>query len=125
MMSILLVFAGGGLGAVMRFLIGPAIQSMANGLAFPIGTFVVNVTGCLIIGALAGLAESRSLFTLELRQFVFVGILGGYTTFSSFGLETFQLLRDGQVLYAVLNVTLQVALGMLLLWLGFSVTRSF
>lgn len=125
MPSYLIVFLGGGLGAVLRFLVGPAIQSLVNGFTFPFGTFFVNITGCLIIGFLAGLAESRSLFSLEARQFVFVGILGGYTTFSSFGLETFQLLREGQVVYAVANASLQVVLGILLLWLGFSLSRTF
>lgn len=124
MLSYLLVFLGGGTGAVLRFIIGPGLQAL-SGLTFPIGTFVVNVTGCFIIGLLAGLAEAKSMFSLEARQFIFVGILGGYTTFSTFGLETFQLIREGQILLAVANAAGQVIVGLLLVWAGFIVAKLF
>ena len=81
--------------------------------------------GCLLIGILGQLAESKGLFTGEMRLFLFVGILGGYTTFSSFGFETFQLLRDGQMLYAIANAGLQVVLGLLCVWLGWAIGRLF
>jgi CrcB protein len=116
--SCLVVFVGAGIGGVCRFLMSPAVQKLFANSTFPIGTFSVNMVGCLVIGILAQLAESRGLFTGDTRAFVFVGILGGYTTFSSFGYETFQLLRSGEYLYAALNAGLQVVLGILLVWVG-------
>jgi CrcB protein len=79
---------------------------------------VVNVTGSLAIGFLAGLADSRSLFSSEARLFVFIGLLGGFTTFSSLTIETFSLTRSAQLLAAAMNVTLQIFLGLLAVWLG-------
>lgn len=118
-MNYLIVFCGAGLGGVLRYLMAPAVQRAAGDWVFPIGTFCVNMLGCLVIGFLAQLAEAKGLFQGEWRLFLFVGVLGGYTTFSSFGYETFQLLRDGQFLYAAANAILQVVLGLFFVWLGF------
>ena len=85
---------------------------------FPYGTLTVNVLGCLIIGFLAGIAETRAAFTPEVRLFIFVGILGGFTTFSSFALETFLLARDTQNIAALINIGLQLILGLLAVWIG-------
>jgi CrcB protein len=90
---------------------------------FPYGTLAVNVIGCLVIGFLSGLAENRLAFTSEMRLFVFIGILGGFTTFSSFALETFLLARNTQELAAVLNVALQLAVGLLSVWFGSNLAR--
>lgn len=90
---------------------------------FPLGTFVVNVLGCLVIGYLMQLSESRGLLQGELRLFVFVGLLGGFTTFSSFGIETFQLIRDGEYIFATANAVGQVVLGLIFVWLGVVVAR--
>lgn len=95
------------------------VQKLSNDWMFPIGTFSVNMLGCFVIGLLAKLSESKGLFQGDTRLFLFVGILGGFTTFSAFGYESFQLLRDGQYLQAFLNATLQVILGLLFVWLGF------
>ena len=122
-MSYLLVFLGAGIGGVLRFWMSPAIQRMCNGTMFPIGTFAVNMVGCLVIGLLAQLAESKGMFQGDTRAFLFVGILGGYTTFSSFGFETFQLIRDGQIAFAIANSVLQVVLGLVLVWLGWVIGR--
>lgn len=121
-MSFLLIFIGSGIGGVLRFLLGSFVQTSSNWI-FPIGTFSVNLLGSILIGFLAQLAESKGLFPGDLRLFVFVGLLGGFTTFSSFGYETLQLLRDGQVLYAVLNAVLQVVLGLAFVWLGMVLGR--
>ncbi len=85
---------------------------------FPLGTFLVNMVGCLVIGYLMQLSESRGVLQSEGRLFVFVGLLGGFTTFSSFGMETFQLIRDGEFLFATLNAGGQVLVGLTLVWLG-------
>ncbi|MFA6212537.1 MAG: fluoride efflux transporter CrcB [Candidatus Obscuribacterales bacterium] len=117
-MTHLLVFIGAGLGGLMRFLISTGVQKACNGWVFPLGTFVVNMSGCLIIGFLAQWAESKNLMMPEFRAFFLIGILGGYTTFSSFGYETLQLIRSGELLYATGNAVFQVVLGLLFVWLG-------
>ena len=119
----LLVFLGGGLGSVLRFLMSTTVQKFFSGASFPFGTFSVNMLGCLVIGALGGMAESKGVFTTELRAFLFIGILGGFTTFSSFGFETFNLFRDGEIAYALLNGLGQLAIGFVLVWLGFILGR--
>ena len=85
---------------------------------FPFGTLAVNAVGCLLIGFLAGLAETRSVFTSEVRLFVFIGILGGFTTYSSFALETFSLARETQLVAASMNIALQLVLGLIAVWIG-------
>ncbi|MDQ5933718.1 MAG: fluoride exporter [Cyanobacteriota bacterium erpe_2018_sw_21hr_WHONDRS-SW48-000092_B_bin.40] len=107
----------------MRFLASTAVQKACNGWVFPLGTFVVNITGCLAIGFLAQLAESKNLLQPEYRAFFLIGILGGYTTFSSFGYETFQLIRSGEFVYATANAVLQVVLGLFFVWLGTVLAR--
>jgi CrcB protein len=104
-------------------MMSPAVQRLCNDWAFPIGTFSVNMLGCFVIGFLGQLSESRGLFQSDARLFLFVGVLGGFTTFSSFGFETFQLMRDGEFLYAGMNAVLQVVLGLLLVWLGWVLGR--
>jgi CrcB protein len=122
-MTYVLIFLGSGLGGVLRFLMGPFVQKLFNGWLFPIGTFSVNMLGCLVIGILGCLAETKGMFQGQTRMALFVGLLGGFTTFSSFGFETFQLLRDGQYLYAGCNAVLQVVLGLVCVWLGFLIGR--
>jgi len=122
-MTFLLVFLGAGIGGVMRFLTATAIQKACNGWVFPLGTFVVNISGCLVIGFLAQLAETKSIVAPEYRAFFLIGILGGYTTFSSFGYETMQLIKSGEILYAISNSVLQVVLGLICVWLGMVLAR--
>ena len=119
MKSILLVAIGGGIGSVGRYLLsGWALHRTPN-WDFPIGTFLVNVTGCLAIGILGGLAVKHELLSPDARIFLFTGILGGFTTFSAFGLETFHLLRRGEMAIAAAYVALSVIVGILVLSLGF------
>jgi CrcB protein len=91
---------------------------------FPYGTLAVNVLGCLVIGALSALAENRGVFTAEARLFVFVGILGGFTTFSTFSNETMNFLREGDTLRAVVNMAAQLFLGLGAVWLGRSIVTA-
>ena len=122
-MKYLVIFLGSGTGGVLRFLIGTAVQRLANGWLFPVGTFFVNMAGCLVIGLLAQLSESRGVFQGNTRLLLFTGLLGGFTTFSSFGYETFQLLRDGEYLLGAANASLQIVLGLVSVWLGYTIGR--
>ena len=95
MKSVALVFLGGGIGASLRHLLGGAVQGLTKSATFPWGTFAVNVSGCFAIGLLAQLAEERGFPSGGARTFVFVGVLGGYTTFSTFSLEVVELAMRG------------------------------
>ena len=106
-----------------RYLLGGVVHRWIPGF-FPYGTFVVNVLGCLVFGLIVGLAESRFVVGPGARAFLLVGVLGGFTTFSSFTFETFELVRSGQLLAAGANVIGQVAIGFLALWAGFGAGRA-
>ncbi len=113
------VAVGGGLGSLARHFVNLEISHRFE-RAVPYATFTVNVIGCLIIGALAGrIASGRMSMTPVMRTFVFVGLLGGFTTFSSFGLDTFTLAHGGEYQTAFWNVAGQIALGLGGVWLGF------
>lgn len=116
--SIIFVALGGALGSVLRYLLGTWTQTISRSIDFPYGTLAVNLLGCFAIGFLSQLAESRGAFNPESRAFIFVGILGGFTTFSSFGNETVNLLRDGETVNALANVGANVIFGLILVWLG-------
>ena len=123
MLRVFLVGAGGFLGAILRYAIGGWVHDLLQNAWFPYGTLVVNVVGCLLIGFLAGLAEQRSLLGPELRVFLFIGILGGFTTFSSFAYETFSLARDAENFAAAINIFAQLVLGLLGVWFGNALAR--
>jgi len=124
MERVLLVGAGGFLGTVLRYLVGGWVGRLRAGWTFPVETMIINVSGCVVIGLLAGLSETRGIFTGSTRAFLFIGVLGGYTTFSTFGYETFQLLRGGQHLAAASSALLQVGLGLGAVWAGDTVARA-
>jgi CrcB protein len=119
-MSWLAVAIGGALGSLARHGVSQWLHSRSAAAKFPIGIALVNISGCFAIGLLAGLLVSERLaWRLTTREFVFVGLLGGFTTFSTFGLDTLLLARAGSVGSAVLNVGLQVAGGLAGVWLGY------
>lgn len=111
------IAAGGATGAVLRFLVGRAIQGDVPG-AFPIGTLSVNIIGCFLIGVLAGLFTGEIGQREELRMLLVVGLLGGFTTFSSFGLETIALLGEGDLRGASIYVLASNGIGISAAWLG-------
>jgi CrcB protein len=117
--ELLIVAAGGGLGSIGRYLLSGLVLHRTVNWEFPLGTFLVNVLGCLFVGVLAGLAVKHDLLSADARLFLFTGIAGGFTTFSAFGLETFYLLRKGEIGIAAAFVLLSVGVGMLTLWAGF------
>lgn len=118
MTKLLLIGAGGFIGSVCRYLLSGLVQGLSRSISFPFGTFAVNLAGCFFIGLFAHLSESRGFLSDSSRAFVFVGLLGGFTTFSAFSSETFNLLRDGETSLAFLNILGQVALCLLSVWLG-------
>jgi CrcB protein len=121
--KVLLVGVGGFMGSVLRYGVGGLVGRVKAGWTFPLETLLINVAGCLVIGFLAGLSESRGVFSGSTRAFLFIGLLGGFTTFSTFGYETFQLIRDGQWPAAGLSTALQVILGIGGVWAGSTLAR--
>ncbi|MCX8493294.1 MAG: CrcB family protein [Chthoniobacterales bacterium] len=122
----LLVGVGGALGSVARAGMTDLVTRWM-GNQFPFGTVVVNVMGAILMGLLAGYGETepgRLIFSSGARTFLMIGVLGGYTTFSSFSLQTFLLMEQGNWIGAFLNVFLSVLLCVGGIWLGFSVIRA-
>lgn len=112
MKSILVIWLGGGLGSVLRYLMQIGISRLFT-VSFPAGTFIVNITGCFIIGVLYGIANRYSWLTIEWRLFLITGMCGGYTTFSSFSYEGITLFRQENYLYFFLYTILSVVIGLL------------
>ena len=122
MLKMLLIVSAGGMGSLARYLVGGWVQRGTSG-SFPLGTLCINVSGCLLIGFLAAAFSGRILVREETRIALMVGFLGGFTTFSTFGLETFALLKDGQTLRAAANVGLSVGLGLLAVGVGYRLSE--
>ncbi|HTR99583.1 MAG TPA: fluoride efflux transporter CrcB [Bacteroidota bacterium] len=121
-MNLLVVFIGGGLGAVARYLLQGVVYRF-SGTEFPYGTLIVNILGCFTIGLLMSSMEERFLATPTLRLFLTIGILGGFTTFSSFSYETMALLREGNFLAGGINVLSSVVVCLGATWLGLGLGR--
>jgi CrcB protein len=119
----LLIALGGAAGSLMRYLVSGWVQR-GFGPAFPWGTFVVNLTGCFAMGLLAGLFQHRFLAGSEIRLLLLVGLLGGYTTFSTFTLETLRLVQDGSLAAAAMNGMGSPLLALAGTWLGDLLARS-
>ena len=117
-----IVGSGGFIGALCRYGLSGLVQRHAALAAFPYGTLVVNLLGCFLIGSAMGLVETRQVFGPEFRLFALIGLLGGFTTYSTFGYETFALLRDADYLRAVANVALHIVFGLALVWVGYVLT---
>jgi fluoride exporter len=118
----LLVALGGAIGSAARYALAGLVHRFASPY-FPFGTFAVNVVGCLLFGLVFAISEQRFTLGPQLRSFLLVGVLGGFTTFSSFTFETFQLLRDGELLLAGVNAIGQVVIGLGTFWIGTMIVR--
>jgi CrcB protein len=119
-MSRLLLFVGigGFAGSVLRYVISGYVQQLTQSTSFSYGTLAVNVVGCLSIGILSQLAESYGLLTTETRALLITGLLGGFTTFSTFSNETLNLFRDSEDLLALVNIGAHIFLGLGSVWIG-------
>lgn len=124
MKSMILVALGGAAGSISRYKLSGWVLHQSMGWKFPLGTFCVNVCGCLAAGILAGMATKHDLFSAEARLLLFTGVLGGFTTFSAFGLETLYLLKRSEYLIAGTNIAFSIIAAMIALWIGFELVPS-
>jgi CrcB protein len=122
MYKILLLLAGGGFGTVARYLISSYTHKIYLG-AFPLGTLVVNMLGSFVIGLLWGMFESENM-SQGLRVFLFIGILGGFTTFSSYALESYHLFKDGEIRMALINVMANNVFSIAMVLIGLLASRG-
>jgi CrcB protein len=122
MLRILLVGLAGLLGTLGRYWLSGAV-ARRYGEAFPFGTLAVNLVGCFAAGLLFHIMQERQAFSETARAAVFVGLLGGFTTFSAYGLQTFALLREGRLGLAALNVVASNLLGLLLVFAGYAAAK--
>jgi CrcB protein len=122
LLNIAWVAIGGAIGSVARFVLSTVILRLSGSL-FPVGTFAVNLAGCIAFGAIVGAAEQRFVLTPNARAFLLVGVLGGFTTFSSYAFESFALMQDGQYAAAALNLIGQVVAGLLGFWVAYVIAH--
>ena len=122
MTNIAVIGLAGLLGTLCRYWLSTTIDGNA-GPTFPTGTLVVNLIGCLLIGFLFHLFSDRYSIEPTTRNAIFIGFLGGFTTFSSFGIQTFNLIRNGQLLLAGLNVGISNVGGLLCVWAGYAIAQ--
>jgi CrcB protein len=125
MQKILLAGLGGFLGSAARYAIGVGLTRASAAVAFPIATLLVNVVGCLFIGLFLAFTLTRNTLTDQARVFVVIGVLGGFTTFSSFSMDTLLLWRESGAFRAVANVLLNVSLCLFAAWAGDVLGRVF
>ena len=122
MKQLLLVFIGGGTGSVLRYLIGKLLNNSETGI--PYGTFAANILGSLFIGIILGLAAKSETLSQSHTLLLATGFCGGFTTFSTFSIETLNLIESGEIVKAGLNVFLSVVLCISACWIGLIVTRQ-
>ncbi len=118
MSKLLLVGVGGFLGAILRYAVSGLVQNLSQSIAFPYGTLVVNMTGCFFMGVCYHLVEIQVGMTAEMRLLLMVGLLGSFTTYSTFSGETLQLIQDQRLLAALLNTGTHILIGLFAVWLG-------
>jgi len=122
MSKLFLIGLAGFIGTLSRYWMS-GVVAKRYGETFPMGTLVVNLLGCFLVGLLFYLLEERFLVNQTVRTAVLIGLLGGFTTFSSFGLQTFTLIQDRQFGLAVLNITASNVIGLLLVWSGYTLAK--
>ena len=115
---VLCVGLGGFAGAILRYLVSGQVQNWSKSIDFPYGTLAVNILGCLVIGLLSYFSEIRGVFSAEVRLCVFIGLLGSFTTYSTFSNEAMTLLSDGKHLAALTYIGAHLVFGLGAVWLG-------
>ena len=115
--TFLLIFLGGGLGSVFRYGTSLLTQKFYTN-SFPLATFLVNIVGCFLIGLMVGFSDKLITANTDLRFLFITGFCGGYTTFSAFGYENFQLLQNNQTLLALTYIGLSIIMGLVAVWFG-------
>jgi fluoride exporter len=118
LLQYLMIGVGGFFGAISRFFVSTQVQKLSNSF-FPFGTLTVNMLGCLLIGFLFGAVNSTQLFSLSVKHLLNTGFIGAFTTFSTFGYETFILIRDKKFIQALANILIQIVVGILAISLGY------
>lgn len=121
---LLLVAIGGALGSIARYGLSTLVIRQVNPVNFPWGTFSVNILGCLFAGIFLVLSEQFVTVGQDTRLFIVTGLLGGFTTFSAFGIETLGLIRRGEMLIAVSYASLSVIVGLCVMWLAYSMIKA-
>jgi len=123
MQKTILVGVAGLIGTLLRYWLS-GLVARQYGETFPWGTLVVNLVGCFLAGAVFYVTEERFLISPTLRTVILIGFLGGFTTFSSYGLQTFTLLRDGEIGWAAVNIAASNVFGLFMVWTGYVVSKA-
>ena len=118
MQKIIIVGLGGFTGAILRYALSAILQNTTKNTSFPYSTLVINLLGCFLMGALSQCVESMGLISQDSHAFLIIGLLGAFTTFSTFSNESFVLMRVGKTLFSFLNISLHIILGLGAIWLG-------
>ena len=118
MEKLLIIGVGGFIGAIARFLVSGWVQIASGSVGFPYGTIAVNLIGCFLIGFLAYLMDARGVFEPQVRLFLFIGVLGSFTTFSTFEYETYSLFRESSTGLALVDIGVHVFFGLVAVWAG-------
>ena len=123
MQKTILVAIAGLIGTLFRYWLS-GVVARHYGETFPWGTLVVNLVGCFLAGAVFYVTEERFLISPTLRTVILIGFLGGFTTFSSYGLQTFTLLREGEIGWAAFNIAASNVLGLMMVWTGYVISKA-
>ena len=123
MVKLLLIGLAGLFGTLSRYWLS-GVVARRYGETFPLGTLAVNLIGCFLAGLFFHILQERFLFNQTVRTVVLIGFLGGFTTFSSFGLQTFTLLQDGEFGRATLNLVASNVVGLFLVWAGYTLAKA-
>jgi fluoride exporter len=123
MVKLLLIGCAGFIGTLGRYWLS-GVVARRYGETFPLGTLAVNLVGCFLVGFLFYLMQERYLVNQNVRTIILIGLLGGFTTFSSLGLQTFTLLQDHEIALAALNLVASNVIGLFLVWAGYTLART-